>query len=1189
MECKTFYGKRLPFLSLFLCALLFLVPVITSAQDRGITMELKQVSVREAIARLNKIENYSIVLNPAEVDLSRIINVSAKNIPVKEVLNQIFAGQNVTFSIDGKHVVVTKAVNPQQEKKIYDSTQKILYGKVIDANGEPLAGASLLVDGTQLWSITDGNGAYSLENVKFPAKVTVSFIGFDEQAIELTGRENMPFDITMKSSHNVLDDVVVVGYGTQKRSSLSGAVAIVKGEDLNSRPVVSAANALQGADPSVNITFGTGSPESGYKINIRGSLSLNSGSPLVLADGVEVSLSQINPNDIESVSVLKDASSCAIYGAKASAGVVLITTKAGKRGDNAHISYNGRFGWQQNTTSTDFIDTGYDHVMIVNQFMNDSSDGTMNIFRYTDENGGLQKLLERRNDKTENPERPWVEVGDDGKYYYYGNFDWYGYFYRRTRPQQEHNISVSGGSDKISYYASGRYLEQYGMFDITQDKYTDYSFRSKISFKLYKWLKYSNNLSFDNSKYSYGGHSNYEGTINALQSNICAAFLPYNPDGTVVQYVNQLGKNSPLGAGRAGQMTAGKSHNSKSNRYLTLSNQFDITLMKNLVVTAVYDYRQRDRLYRFRNNTFDYSRTQGVIETFTSGSVANNYTETNYGYKGNDFNVYGTYDNDWNGHYFKIVAGTQYESYRSSSLEVSQTDLTNDDLDSFAVATGVLTADQSITAYKTLGFFGRANYDYKGKYILEASARADGSSRFAPGSRWAFFPSASAAWRISEERFASSWKDVLSNLKVRMSVGSLGNQQVSNYAYLEQISADNEMNYTFNYTDKAKYSAVTDPISSGLTWETVTTYDAGLDAGFFDNKLSFTGDVYMRDTRNMLTTSLTLPDVYGAPTPKANCANLRTKGWEVTLSWNDRFNISGKPFSYNLSASVGDYVTKITKYHNPDGLISNHYVGEKLGTIWGYHVDGLFKTDREAAEYQATVDDKAVNSRLYQGKGPAGNYLRAGDVKYADLDHNNVISEGSGTLKDHGDKIIIGNTNPRYSYSFRLGFNYLGFDLSAFFQGIGHRDWYPAANQASFDFWGPYAFPPTSFIDTKFYERCWSDDNRNAYFPRPRGYNAYSGGSLGTYNDRYLQNLAYLRLKNLTFGYNLPKSLLSKIQIASVRVYFTGENLFYLSPLTKNCRTVDPELAGSSSTNKSNSGVGYAYPKTYSIGLDIQF
>ena len=252
---------------------------------------------------------------------------------------------------------------------------------------------------------------------------------------------------------------------------------------------------------------------------------------------------------------------------------MLITTKAGKKGQRAHVTYNGRFGWAKNTTSTDFIDTGYDHVRIVNQFMNDSSDGTMDIFRYTEENGGLQKLYERRNDRTPHPDRPWVEVGNDGKYYYYGNFDWYGYFYNRVRSQQEHNLSLSGSTDKVSYYASGRFYQQYGMFNINKDKFNDYAFRTKVSARIAPWLKYSTNTSFDTTDYKYGGHQDYEGTINALQSNICAAFLPYNPDGTIVQYVNQLGKNSPIGAGRGGQMTADRSKNTREKRYLTFSNQ----------------------------------------------------------------------------------------------------------------------------------------------------------------------------------------------------------------------------------------------------------------------------------------------------------------------------------------------------------------------------------------------------------------------------------------------------------------------------------------------------------------------------------------------------------------------------------------------------------------------------------------
>ena len=1013
---------------------LLLSPATGFAQTKRINLELKNVTVQEAVTSLNRTENYSILVSSDEVDLNKRISVSAQNATIREILDQVFAGQEVNCTINGNRIIVTKRQSaPMAETPT--APDDSVYGRVTDTKGQPIIAATVTIEGSQKGTLTGADGTFELTEVTFPAQLNISYLGYITQTatIEQGGGRNLPLNIVLKESDNLMDEVVVVGYGTQRRANLSGAVATISGKDLSARPVVSAANALQGADPSVNITFGTGSPESSYSINIRGSISLNSGSPLVLADGVEVSLSQINPNDIESVSVLKDASSCAIYGAKASAGVVLITTKAGKKGQRAHVTYNGRFGWAKNTTSTDFIDTGYDHVRIVNQFMNDSS------------------------------------------------------------------------------------------------------------------------------------------------------------DGTIVQYVNQLGKNSPIGAGRGGQMTADRSKNTREKRYLTFSNQFDVTLFKKLVLTAVYDYRQRDNLFKYRNNTFEYSRQQGVVETFTSGSVENSYREIHQTYKGHNVNIYGTYENSWGGHNLKITAGGQYEDYRSTSLDAKQTDLSSDDIDSFTVATGPITLSQSITAYRTLGFFGRVNYDYKGRYIFEASARGDGSSRFESDHRWGFFPSASAAWRISEESFFTPARDIVDNLKLRLSVGSLGNQQVSNYAYIEQISTDNQMNYTFDGQEKAFYANVTDPLSSGLTWETVTTYDVGLDIGLLNNRLNFTGDYYIRDTKDMLTTSLTLPSVFGANTPKANCADLRTKGWEISLSWQDEFQLAGKPFSYHVSASVGDYITKITKYHNPDRVISDRYEGQTLGEIWGYHVEGLFKTDREAAEYQASIDDKAVNNRVYQNKGPAGNRLRAGDVRFADLDGNNIISEGSGTVDDPGDKRIIGNSLPRYNYSFRLGFNWMGFDISAFFQGIGRRDWYPAANQASFDFWGPYAFPPTSFIHKDFYSNCWSEDNRNAYFPRPRGYNAYSGGALGEKNDRYLQNLAYLRLKNLTIGYTVPENLTRKIGISRARIYFSGENLCYWSPLKKHNKTIDPELAGSSGTNKANSGTGYAYPKTLSIGVDISF
>ncbi len=422
---------------------------------------------------------------------------------------------------------------------------------------------------------------------------------------------------------------------------------------------------------------------------------------------------------------------------------------------------------------------------------------------------------------------------------------------------------------------------------------------------------------------------------------------------------------------------------------------------------------------------------------------------------------------------------------------------------------------------------------------------------------------------------------VVNNAKLRFSIGSLGNQQVSNYAYFDRIYTDKQMSYTFDGLNKAYYASVSDPLSSSLTWETVSTYNWGLDLSLLDSRLTLTADIYIRDTKNMLTHSITLPSVFGAVTPKKNCADLRTNGWELYIGWQDKFNLAGKPFHYNVSATIGDYKSKITKFNNPDKLISDYYEGMTLGEIWGYKVAGLFASDEAAAAYQAKIDDKAVNGRVYSSK--KDNHLMAGDVEFIDLDGDNVISEGSGTVADPGDKRIIGNTLPRYSYSFRLGADWNGIDFSAFFQGVGKRNWYPTSY--AYDFWGPYSFPSLSFIHKDFMDNVWSEENPGGYFPRARGYASYSGGALGVVNDRYLQNAAYLRLKNLTVGYTIP---VSKKIINSLRVYFTAENLFYWSPLKKYSKTVDPEMIYASSYN-SGSGVGYSYSKSFSFGLDIKF
>lgn len=1061
-------------------------------------------------------------------------------------------------------------------------------GIVRDEANLPIAGATIEAkNATTNFSggaTSDSSGQFQINNLPAggPYTFTISSIGYRTETLSdynLNPGATTSIVVKLFTAATNLEQVVVVGYGTQKRGNVTGSVSTISSEDMKNRVVPNLSQAIQGADPALNLNFGSGSLDGNYKIDIRGVASVNGGTPLILADGIEVNLNQINPNDVESISILKDASSASIYGAKASSGVILITTKKGKNLDGkAKIDYVSRYGVAQNTTSTDFIRTGYDHVNIVNKFYDIYQGVTM--LKYNDDE--MAMLEARKNDLTENPSRPWTIIGDDNKYYYYGNTDWYNYFYRKTRPQVEQGLSVTGGSNKMDYYLSGRYWSQDGIFNIYKDNFTSYSLFGKLGAQIKKGLKYTGTVSYNASTNKYAGYYDYQQTISSLQSNIISSFIPRNPDGTIVQYTNQLNANSPIGAGHGGFLTADKARNSRGNRYLVLSNQLDLDVTKDLVFTATYAYKVRDRLNRYRNMPFDYSRQVGNILSFTSGTISNYYQEVTTGLNDHNLNIYGTYNKRFTGgHNFKFVAGAQYEDFRQVETNVRKNDLLSDDLSAFSVASGEATVSQIISAFRTLGAFARANYDFKNKYLLEFSGRWDGTSRFAPESRWGFFPSGSIGWRMDREGFWDPLKGFWNGSKLRFSVGSLGNQQVDYYSYISEISASNLMDYTFDGNARANYANVSNPISSNLTWETITTYDLGWDLAFLNNRLSVTADYYVRNTKNMLTPSLTLPLVFGAPTPRANAADLRTKGWELYLNWKDNFDVKSRPFNYNLGFTLGDYISTITKFNNPDKLISDYYEGMRLGEIWGYKVKGLFKTDADAAAYQAKINDIAVNNRVYISKKE--NELSAGDVEFIDLNGDNIINAGSGTVGNPGDKRIIGNQLPRYSYSMRGGFDWNGFDFSILFQGVGMQDWYPTQN--AYDFWGPYSFPSLSFIHTDFLSNSWSPENPNAYFPKPRGYETYSSGSLGVINDRYLQNASYLRLKNLTLGYtyNMSKA------IQSIRLYVAGENLHYWSKLKKYSKTVDPEMANSTDTYNSGSGVGYNFSKLYSVGLNITF
>lgn len=865
--------------------------------------------------------------------------------------------------------------------------------------------------------------------------------------------------------------------------------------------------------------------------------------------------------------------------------MILVTTKSGAAKDGkATVRYSGRFGWQAPTTSTDYETTGYWSVYTINQFWQANS-GTLYV-DYTDQD--MQELWNRVNDKTEHPDRPWVvEDVRNGRnqWVYYGNYDWWHSLYRDNRPMQQHNVSISGGKDDVKYFVSGSYDKQTGILRENPDIYRKYNLRSKIDFRINEWLTMSNNTSFYSSQYSYLGDGDVENTLAYSARHALACFPQKNPDGSWLYSTPYL--NYKVANGRHILLGENSHRNVERSTDFTNTTRLVYAPIRELSFTGDFTYRQYQSRNTSRSNVMYYREyPDGELLSYATGAGANRLDEavnTNQYYS---TNIFGTYDDTFNqAHHLSVVGGMNYEAWKNKNISAYGENLVSTDLDDLdlvgqnaegATITGVGGGQNE---YALLGIFGRINYDYKSRYLFEVSGRYDGTSRFASGSRWGFFPSASAGWRISEESFFQPVRQWIDNLKVRGSFGSLGNQNISSYYSFARLISISSLGYTFGEGSVLpKYSSLSAPIASGMTWETAQQWDFGFDLTMLGNRLNLTVDGYIRDTKDMLTDGVDLPGVYGADLPDMNAADLRTKGYEITLNWRDRLTLGNKPFEYSVGLNLSDYKSVITKYDNENKTFAkDYYEGMEIGEIWGYVTDGLFQTDEEAKAYAEKVD------LSYVLKGQTGGW-QAGDVKFVDLDGDGKIGIGSNNVDNPGDRKILGNSLPSFSYGISASAQWNGFDVSAFFQGTGNHYWYPAGQ--SMPFWGPYSYPYLSFLQKDFLADVWTAENTDAYFPRAMAYSA-SGGVLSNVNDRYLQNLRYLRFKNLTVGYTLPQSWTGKARIESVRIYFTGENLCYWSPLKKHSRYVDPEAAIDRSDAYNNAY--YPWQKSFLFGIDVTF
>lgn len=1089
---------------------------------------------------------------------------------MQKIIRIILSLTLVLFSIDNE---VSAAENSMPD------SQRTIIGKIMDSNGIPVVGAIVIYNGNGTISGIDGDFSVSADTGE--VTLEVSCLGYVTQTVKVPSSQDN-ITITLADDTFSLEETVVVGYGVQKKVNLTGAVSVVNSKELSNRTATSLSHMLQGQVPGLTITTSSGNPINSAGINIRGTNSINGGSPLVLIDGVDGDMSRLNPNDVESISVIKDASSSAVYGARASFGVILITTKSGSKSDGKPIvRYSGRAGWSNPTTSTDFETRGYDYVYTHDYFTrqwNPSSAFT----QYTEED--MHELYIRRNDKVEHPDRPWVTIQSrDGRdqYVYYGNYDWYHMMFSDLAVQTQHNISISGGAENYKYFVSGGYQFSGGTFTATPDSFHKYNIRANMEVKLAKWARLSNNMSYFKNNYTYPGSTGVDNVFNLMSLSYLPTFPAKNPDGTMV-YTNPI-KNLPLYHIPILGETA-----TNNIQYNQFSNKAELTLtpVKGLEVKGNFTYTYMGRYSTTRTKNAIYSPFPNELASYDTGSFLDQLSETAIRTDFISANVYATYGlNIKEDHHLKVMAGWNYETYYYKNLNVSGQDLISDTLFDMSLVGSDEEGQKKLSATggqnesALMGVFGRFNYDYKDKYLLEVSARYDGTSRFPSKHRWGFFPSASLGWKISEEGFFSPVKDRFNLLKLRFSYGSLGNQQVGYYDYIRKISLSTMDYYlTADATTKPQTAGIGAPVAGDLTWERAIHYNLGLDMAFLDNRLSFTGEAYIRDTKDMLCPGAALPSVYGAPAPEANAADLRTKGYELCLTWKDAFMLAGKPFSYGVTATFNDYVSEITRYDNPTKTFARkYYEGYRFGEIWGFVTDGLFASDDEAANYH--VDQDYLSAHLTGG-------WKAGDVKFVDLDGDNILGIGSNTVDDPGDRKIIGNSEPRFLYGLTLNASWYGFDLSVFFQGVGRQNWYPPGDAGIF--WGTYSRPYQSFLPKDFMDMCWTEENPNpdAYFPRARGYvSTKSDRELGAVNDRYLQNIGYCRLKNLTLGYTLPEKWTKKITIDSIRLYFTGENLWYFSPLKKVNRYIDPEEAAVGHERV----LQYRWQKSFMFGIDITF
>lgn len=1038
--------------------------------------------------------------------------------------------------------------------------KKMVNGVVVDVTGMPVIGANVMEKGTTNGTITDMDGKFSLE-VDKDATLIFSYIGFAGQEIKVGNQTNL--SITLKEDAEALDEVVVVGFGTQKKVNLTGAVSSVTSEAFENRSVSNVSQALQGSMPGLNITQSHGYLDSTPDINIRGVGTIgegSSGAPLILIDGMEGDMNRLNPQDIESVSVLKDAAASSIYGSRAPFGVILITTKKGKSGKFS-VNYNNSFRWNKSINMPETVDS-----YTFATYFNEAATNAGMTGHFSAER--LQKIKDFMDGKISggidpdpnNPTR-WADLYDKG----YGNTDWINLIFDDTTFSQEHNLSVSGGSEKVQMYASVNYLGQDGYIRLNPETNQRVSTNLKVTSKLNDYISLNYNMRYNQIDYEKPT-SLTDGLFSNLSRQSWPTLIAYDPNGYLYAY-----------ATHALRLRDGGRTTKKSNETIQQLNMV-IEPIKGWKIIGDVNYKMyHERLHAETLKVYNHD-VNGEPYQETLGGANSSVSENYVGSKYLNLNAYTEYAHSFDAeHNFKIMVGVQSEQLWQDNTAASRLGIIVQEMNTIDTTNGMDSSGQSVpptvggayNKWATAGYFGRLNYDYKGRYLVEGNIRYDGTSRYRSDQRWRWFPSVSVGWNLANEEFWHNLSDYVSTFKLRGSFGLLGNQNTSVWypTYLTMPIGASNSAWLIN-GNQMNTSSAPGLISTTMGWETVKTTNIGFDANALNNRLGVSLEWFTRKTEDMIGPAEEMPVILGTAVPKTNNTSLRTNGWELNISWRDRLE---NGLGYNIAFNLSDARTKILEYPNHTGTVTGYYSGKNMGEIWGFETIGIAKTQEEMDAHLATLPNGGQNTM--------GTNWAAGDIMYKDLNGDGKIDWGNSTYDDLGDMKVIGNDTPRYMFGLNLGADWKGFDFSIFFQGVMKRDYFTGSS----DFWGA-----SSLWSSTFYEQHMdyfrNDENHilglnlDSYYPRP----VFDSGKNKHAQTRYLLDASYIRLKNLSIGYTLPKSLVNKWKLQNLRVYLTGENLWTGTGLTD---LFDPETISVDPAGM----MKYPLSAVYSFGLSVTY